>query len=329
MTHSMASLLEAYYLDLRVKNWSEGTISRRQYGLKRFVNWLADRSIDTFNEVTPEVIEAYQRSLYHIGNLRNRKPLRAATQASYLSTIVHLMRWLLKHQYIASNPTVELELPKEEFRLPVGFMNVEEVERLLNQADAQTPIGIRDRAMMEVLYSSAMRRGELCNLSHYDIDWERRLLTIRQGKNKKDRIVPIGQRAVDWLFKYLQDVRPELAAGKFAKRTCKRWRRDPTDKLFLSNFGAAMNPVSVSLLMRAYIEAAGIDKRGACHIFRHTAATLMLENGADLRSIQTLLGHENLNTTQIYTHIAIDHLRKVHDATHPAKPDKNPGSVNH
>jgi integrase/recombinase XerD len=208
-------------------------------------------------------------------------------------------------------------------------MNVEEVERLLNQADAQTPIGIRDRAMMEVLYSSAMRRGELCNLSHYDIDWERRLLTIRQGKNKKDRIVPIGQRAVDWLFKYLQDVRPELAAGKFAKRTCKRWRRDPTDKLFLSNFGAAMNPVSVSLLMRAYIEAAGIDKRGACHIFRHTAATLMLENGADLRSIQTLLGHENLNTTQIYTHIAIDHLRKVHDATHPAKPDKSPGSVNH
>ena len=98
MTHSMASLLEAYYLDLRVKNWSEGTISRRQYGLKRFVNWLADRSIDTFAEVTPEVIEAYQRSLYHIGNLRNRKPLRAATQASYLSTIVHLMRWLLKHQ---------------------------------------------------------------------------------------------------------------------------------------------------------------------------------------------------------------------------------------
>ena len=328
MTHSMASLLEAYYLDLRVKNWSEGTISRRQYGLKRFVNWLADRSIDTFNEVTPEVIEAYQRSLYHIGNLRNRKPLRAATQASYLSTIVHLMRWLLKHQYIASNPTVELELPKEEFRLPVGFMNVEEVERLLNQADAQTPIGIRDRAMMEVLYSSAMRRGELCNLSHYDIDWERRLLTIRQGKNKKDRIVPIGQRAVDWLFKYLQDVRPELAAGKFAKRTCNRWRRDPTDKLFLSNFGAAMNPVNVSLLMRAYIEAAGIDKRGACHIFRHTAATLMLENGADLRSIQTLLGHGNLNTTQIYTHIAIDHLRKVHDATHPAKPDKSPGSVN-
>ena len=90
-----------------------------------------------------------------------------------------------------------------------------------------------------------------------------------------------------------------------------------------------MNPVNVSLLMRAYIEAAGIDKRGACHIFRHTAATLMLENGADLRSIQTLLGHENLNTTQIYTHIAIDHLRKVHDATHPAKPDKSSGSVNH
>lgn len=324
MTLSMASLLEAYYLDLRVKNWSEGTISRRRYGLMRFVNWLTDRSIETFAEVTPEVVEAYQRSLYHVGNLRNRKPLRAATQASYLSAIAHLVRWLAKHKHIEGNPTMDMELPKEEFRLPVGFMNADEVELLINQADIRTPIGIRDRTIMEVLYSSAMRRSELCNLKHHDIDWARRLLTIRQGKNKKDRIVPIGRRALAWLEKYLTDVRPGLAEGKYAKRACKHWLREPTDQLFLGNFGAAIKPVGVTIMVRSYIEAAGISKRGACHIFRHTAATLMLENGADLRSIQTLLGHENLNTTQIYTHIAIDRLRAVHEATHPAKADSKP-----
>jgi len=146
---------------------------------------------------------------------------------------------------------------------------------------------------------------------------------IRQGKGRKDRIVPIGVRAIEWLEKYLRDVRPWLEAGNGCKQRRKQLPA-ATNRLILSNTGGAMRPEVLSALVRAYIEAAGINKPGSCHILRHTAATLMLENGADLRSLQTLLGHESLNTTQIYTHITLERLRQVHDATHPAKPDAKP-----
>ena len=134
---------------------------------------------------------------------------------------------------------------------------------------------------------------------------------IRQGKGRKDRVVPIGRRALDWLGKYLDSARNELMA-------------EPSETLFLSTRGNSVHPNNLSELVRTYLDAAGIKKRGSCHMLRHTTATLMLEGGADLRSLQTLLGHEQLNTTQIYTHVTIQRLREVHAKTHPAKPDESP-----
>jgi integrase/recombinase XerD len=227
------------------------------------------------------------------------------------------------NKFLPFNPAVGIELPKEEKRLPSSYLSIVEVERLINRTDVTTQLGIRDRAILEVLYSTAMRRSELLKLTHYDIDRPRRLLVIRQGKGHKDRIVPIGLRAIEWLEKYLRDVRPWLEAGNGSKRRRKQLPA-ATTRLILSNTGGAMRPEVLSALVREYIEAAGINKPGSCHILRHTAATLMLENGADLRSLQTLLGHESLNTTQIYTHITLERLRQVHDATHPAKPDVKP-----
>lgn len=238
------------------------------------------------------------------------------------------MHWACTHKLVPFNPAANLELPKEEKRLPGNYLTIDEVESLLNTTDVTTPQGIRDRAILEILYSTAIRRFELLNLSVYDIDRSRRLLMIRQGKGKKDRVVPIGQRALEWLEKYLAQVRPWLLTGNGCKRPRRRTTpmADEPETLLaiLEDTGVPMQPQRLSLRVRRYIEAAGIHKQGACHILRHTAATLMLENGADLRSLQTLLGHANLNTTQIYTHITIDRLRQVHDQCHPAKTDVKP-----
>jgi site-specific recombinase XerD len=149
-----------------------------------------------------------------------------------------------------------LELPKEEHRLPANYLSEIEVELLLNQTDVKTPLGIRDRAILETLYSSAIRRNELLNLSIYDVDRNRRLLTIRQGKGKRDRVVPIGVRALEWLEKYIVDVRPWLMEGHGRRRGIKEV--EPTTKIILHNTGAEMHPTNLPILVRGYLNAAGI-----------------------------------------------------------------------
>jgi integrase/recombinase XerD len=326
---SLTALMEAYFVDLRVVNWTEATLERRKNSLGRFVRWLTEREIHTLSEITPEILAAYQRSLLHIGNLRTRKPLQASTRASYVHAVSHWLQWACLGKHIPFNPAAGIELPKAEYRLPASFLSQSEVEHVINQPDVSTKIGIRDRSVLEILYSSAIRRSELLKLEIQDIDRARRLLHIRQGKGHKDRFVPIGVRALDWLTKYLQDVRPWLLSGGGCKRNWRHPRKfssslseQESQVVILCHNGRAMHPVNLSAMVRRYVRQAGITKKGSCHMFRHTAATLMMENGADLRSIQTLLGHASLNTTQIYAHVTLDRLRAVHDAMHPAKPDQ-------
>jgi len=195
-----------------------------------------------------------------------------------------------------------------ERRLPRHVLNVREVETVLAVPDLATPIGIRDRAMLEVLYSTGIRRMELINLTLTDIDADRGTLMVRQGKGRKDRMIPIGERALAWISKSRDDVRPELAIGQ----------DDGT--LFLTTLGAAFVPNRMTQLVRNYVDAADIGKSGSCHLFRHTMATLMLENGADIRFIQAMLGHAELSTTQIYTQVSIRMLKQIHSATHPGRP---------
>ena len=176
-------------------------------------------------------------------------------------------------------------------------------------------MGLRDRAILETFYSTGMRRMELIGLSVHSIDLERGTVMIRQGKGKKDRMIPIGERAMAWIEKYRDSSRPELAIG----------RDDGT--LFLSNLGKAFTPNRITQLVREYVDKAALGKRGSCHLFRHTMATLMLENGADIRFIQAMLGHAKLDTTQIYTQVSIRKLKAIHTATHPgrlARPGQHP-----
>ena len=171
--------------------------------------------------------------------------------------------------------------------------------------DLGDPVGLRDRAILEVLYATAMRRTELTRLSLFDVDYGRQVIAVRQGKGKKDRVVPLGERAKAWLDAYRDQVRPQLVAG-----------RDP-GFLFLSTAGTPMSPKKLSDRISGYIERSGVGKPGSCHLLRHTAATLMLEGGADIRFIQALLGHESLETTQIYAKVSIGKLAEIHAATHP------------
>ena len=205
-------------------------------------------------------------------------------------------------------------MPRLERRLPRHVLNISEAEQVLNMADTNDPLGIRDRAIMEMLYSTGMRRMELINLNIYDIDGERGTLIIRQGKGKKDRMIPIGDRAVKWIDKYLYEIRPTLVISP------------DHGTLFLTGQGEAFTPGRLTQMVRTYVSASGIGKKGACHLFRHTMATLMLEHGADIRYIQEMLGHAKLETTQIYTQVSIRKLKQIHTLTHPAKLE--PGKAN-
>lgn len=207
-----------------------------------------------------------------------------------------------------SNPAADLELPRLGEQLPKHVLSVKEVEQVLSLPDVKTALGLRDRAILETFYSTGIRRKELIVLQLYDLDRERGVVAVRQGKGRKDRVVPIGARALAWIEQYEQEARPDLIAGGNSGTT-----------LFLNQFGAPFTPNGLTQLVRDYVLAASLGKTGACHLFRHSMASLLLENGTDIRYIQLMLGHVSLDTTQIYTRVSIKKLKEVHDKNHPAK----------
>jgi integrase/recombinase XerD len=301
---SLASFMERFLSHLRVRGYADATLVDRRTSISTFIVWAAERGIEQPREVTKPILERYQRHLYY-HRKADGAPLSFRTQAQRLVPIRAFFRWLARHNHILSNPASEIELPRGEKRLPSAVLTAEEAELVMGAPDVGDPFGLRDRAMLEVLYASAMRRMELIRLQVWDVDWSRSTLMIRQGKGNKDRIVPLGARAGVWLAAYRDQVRPGLVVG-----------RDP-ETLFLSRDGRALEPKRLSEKVRRYVQEAGVPKTGSCHLLRHTAATLMLEGGADIRFIQALLGHESLETTQIYTRVSIDKLQEIHAATHP------------
>jgi integrase/recombinase XerD len=303
-TDSMRYWIARFVEWLRVRNFSERTAHSREYQLDRFAAWAEIRDIKRPADVTRPILERYMRHLYH-RRKEDGRPLSASAQMSAIGSVRAFFRWLNKQNVLLSNPAADLDLPRTERRLPRGVLTVEEAERVIAEPDIRTPMGLRDRAIVEVFYSTGMRRTELAGLELFDIDADRGTVLIRQGKGKKDRMIPIGERALAWVDRYLVDVRPHHAINS-AERA-----------LFLTATGEAFVPESLTLLVARYVDAAQIGKRGSCHLFRHTAATLMHENGADIRFIQQLLGHASLRTTEIYTQVSIRKLKQVHSETHP------------
>ena len=302
---NFAGLRDAYLADLFSLNYRQSTIDGRRKDLRHFLEWGHARSLDRAEGITRRHLESYRR---YLANWRksNGKPLGVSTQRGRLSVVKDFFRWLCKRDYLPANPASELEMPRPEKQLPEEALTEYQVKAILAQPDVKDPLGVRDRAMMELFYSTGVRRGELVKLELNDLNRERETLHLRHTKGRKDRIIPVGQRALEWLERYLDEVRPrlEVDANEAA--------------LFLTGYGGGFNPDVLGRQVSKYIAQAEIGRSGGCHLFRHTCATHMLEAGADIRMIQQLLGHEKLETTAIYTEVSILQLQAVHRRCHPA-----------
>ena len=296
------------YLDWMLQtHHSEQTVELRGRLLGYFFDWAEDRGLCEAQEISRAVMESYQRYLFKYRK-KNGQPLVISSQTKRLTGVRSFFKYLSSKHLILYNPAADLQLPRQDIRLPRQILNSEDVETIMSVPDTSVPEGLRDRAILEVFYSTGMRRMELAKLSIYDIDYNRGVVFIH-GKGRKDRIVPIGERALRWVRKYEESTREQFLV-----------QRDEM-ALFLSMQGERISESYLTELCGAYIKKAAINKQGSCHIFRHTMATLMLENGADIRYIQEMLGHSSLKTTQIYTRVSIKQLKSVHTLTHPASRD--------
>ncbi len=294
---------------MRVMNFSSGSIRVRTIQLRAFLKWCDENSYARPRQVTKRVLDRYQRFLSTAHNSMISQRLTTSAQHGRLVAVRTFFKWLTRKRHVPHNVASEIDLPRLEKRLPQHVLTHNQVEFILALPDVSTTLGMRDRAMLETLYSTGMRRSEVIALKVHELDAERGLVAVTQGKGKKDRIIPMGERALHWIKRYLEAARPTLA----------RVRRSHREQLFLSKTGGALTPSGVSIMVRDYLTQAGIRSRGACHMFRHSMATGMLENGADIRFIQEMLGHADLKTTQIYTHVNPIKLKQVHASTHPAK----------
>jgi len=235
-----------------------------------------------------------------------RDNLESRTVARHLVTLRNFFRFAQIQELIASDPSVNLESPKIRRSLP-GYLRLEDVERLLNQPDCKTPLGLRDRAMLEVLYSTGLRVSELVGLRVGDLDSKAGCVRCI-GKGDKERIVPVGRKALATVDQYLREARPEMLRRAKALNSA---------ALFVNRRGVALGRVGVWKILSGYGRRAGLRVALTPHMLRHSFATHLLERGADLRSVQLMLGHADISTTQIYTHVVEERLKQIYKAHHP------------
>lgn len=302
---SLTKYLEDYLNQLEVLKYHHETINHRRIDLGNFFEWCEARDLQDPHQITLKILESYQGSVARYRK-KNGQPLGHRNQYKRISAIRDYFKWLVRHGVLQANPASELMLPRREMRLPEKALCFDQIKSLMAQPKTSDLLGIRDRAMLEMLYATAMRRSELVRLELQDINEVLSTLHIRLAKGRKDRIVPVGSSAMYWCQRYLKEVRPALLISQ------------QITALFLTGYGDAFHPNALGALITRYMRAAGIEKGGS-HLLRHTCATHMLEGGADIRYIQKLLGHACLDTTAIYTEMNIEALRRVYQATHPAE----------
>lgn len=297
----MAEGLDAFgvFIELE-KGHSRHTVEGYQRDLCQCAEFLGNKKKRrSWAEVRGEDISDWLDSLSRTG-------YSPASQARKLSAIRHCARFLISEKVLKSDFTELLASPKLDRKLP-ETLSAEEVDALLDAPSRHSPQGLRDRAFLELMYSSGLRVTELCNLSLHDIDLDEGFLRVQAGKRGKDRLIPVGQQAVEAVQQYLHNGRPDLVRPKTGS------------DLFLSNRGSGMSRKTVWHWIKVYAERAGIKKPVKPHLLRHSFATHLLSNGADLRAIQEMLGHSDIGTTEIYTRVDTKRLVDAHQQYHPRK----------
>jgi integrase/recombinase XerD len=293
------SVISSFLTHVKVeKGLSLNTVSAYRRDLRKFEDFARKRKL-TVESVSRDDLVDFLAALY-------RQKLDSRTVARHLVSLRNFFRFAQVQEMIPSDPSVNLESPKIRRSLP-GYLRLEDVDKLLEQPDAKTATGMRDLAMLEVLYSTGLRVSELIGLQVTDLD--SKVGCVRCiGKGDKERIVPVGRRALHMVEKYLQHARPKLLAqGKATGSTA----------LFVNSRGVSLSRVGVWKILSAYGRRAGLRVPLTPHTLRHSFATHLLERGADLRSVQLMLGHADISTTQIYTHVVEERLKQIYKAHHP------------
>lgn len=278
-----------------VRNYSENTIINYKIDLEEYIEYINKKNINLL-KINYEDINPFLASLYE-------KKYSKSTVRRKISAIRSFYKYLYNNELIKKNPFLFLSLPKKEKKLP-RFVNYEDLDLILNTPNLETDTGLRDRLILELLYGTGIRVSELCNIKINDIDYKNKSIRII-GKGDKERIVLFGQYCKEILDKYLKDTRPNLIKEK------------NHDYLILSNSGLKINVATVQKILSDILKSASIKKNITPHVFRHTFATHLLNEGCDILTVKELLGHSSLDTTQIYTHVSNEKLRKVYLDTHP------------
>jgi len=298
-------LLKARYLErLKVQGYAPRTVDSVEIHLRSFFEYL-DKETKTQDlaQLSREDLSAYQTWLCYAPS-QSGEPLCVNSQQRRLWAVQGFFRFLVKEGLLIADPSAALERPKYRRPLPRGILNAKQVLALLNAPDVKTTLGLRDRAILELLYATGIRNAEALTLRLQDLSMESRQIMVT-GKGNKERAVPLGRITQTWLIEYLQLARPKLAG-----------KRSP-DNVFLTRRGRGFARANLCQMVRKRAQEAGLPAHATPHALRHTCATHLLQAGADIRFIQELLGHASLSTTQVYTHVDISDLKKVHAAFHP------------
>lgn len=293
----VSAAISSFLTHIRVeKGLSANTVSAYRRDLMKFSDFAQKRNLSLAAVRSDELMD-FLATLY-------RQRLESKSVARHLVSLRNFFRFAQTQELIPEDPSVNLESPKIRRSLP-GYLRLEEVERLLAQPDGKTPFGMRDRAMLEVLYSAGLRVSELVGLRVSDLDTK--IGCVRCiGKGDKERIVPIGKKALGMVERYLREARPKLLGKATGSPT-----------LFVNRRGGALSRVGVWKILSSYGRRAGLRVALTPHMLRHSFATHLLERGADLRSVQLMLGHADISTTQIYTHVVEERLKQIYKAHHP------------
>lgn len=294
----MESFLKEYLASLKIeKNLSENTISSYQSDLTSFLNFISHSGIDDLSLIKATHIASFFKLLKDAG-------LNETSAARYFSSLKGFFKYLYKNEYIKSNPVERISPPKISRKLP-EVLNVREINAILEQPDVKDTIGLRDKAILELFYACGTRISELINIKVNDLFLSEEVIRVF-GKGSKERLIPVGSSAIKWIIEYLKRSRPLLAKNTKSE-----------NYLFLNQRGTKFSRMGIWKIVRQYVKQAGIEKNVHPHTFRHSFATHLIEGGADLRAVQEMLGHSDISTTQIYTHIDRDYIKLVHKKFHP------------